>query len=68
MLPTNSLVLLCEITLKARRSGLGSGSRPPRRIAARGGVPVVDPRLFVTPQHLADHFGDASRPRRGFPQ
>src|SRR5579884_3381513 len=51
-----TLVLLCGFLFRLSfRSRPGSS----RRELPRGPVPVVDARLFATPQHAADDVGDA---------
>src|SRR5512143_4365 len=43
-------------------------SRPRRRELTGLGMPVIDPRFLVTPQHIADPFGDLHRRRWPLPE
>src|SRR5260370_36661704 len=51
-----SVVLLCDFLPWGLAARSWARPWPPWRELRGHRVPVVDPRLLVTPQHLADHF------------
>src|SRR5260370_370776 len=51
-----SVVLLCDFLPCGLAARSWARPWPPWRELPGHRVPVVDPRLLVTPQHLADHF------------
>src|SRR5262249_56307783 len=61
------LVLLCDFLSVRSSPSPRLGSLAARRQLAGGGVPVVDARLLVTPQHTTDRRGDALRARGRLP-
>src|SRR5262249_14669650 len=50
------VVLLCDFSFSRLAAWSRAGARPPWREPPGRPVPVIDARLLVTPQHLADHL------------
>src|SRR5512135_2383756 len=57
-----------NLNLFAQRSLTETRLRPTRRKRTGLGMPVIDPRFLVTPQHIADLFGDLRRRRWPLPE